>query len=62
MPFLLISFVVKLENLNATRMSVAAASSMAANLYLRLPAQMQTSLATRTKSPKSASADFGQFC
>ena len=36
------------NNLNATRMSVAAASLMAANLYLRHPAQMQTSLATRT--------------
>jgi hypothetical protein len=40
----------RLEQLNATRTSVAAASSMAANLYLRLKAQMQTSLATRTKT------------
>ena len=40
----------RLERSNATRMSVAAASLMAANLYLRLPAQMQTSLATRTIS------------
>ena len=36
----------RLEQLNATRASVAAASSMAANLYLRPLAQMQTSLAT----------------
>jgi hypothetical protein len=34
------------KNLNPTRTSVAAASSMAANLYLHLPVQMQTSLAT----------------
>ena len=46
MPFLLISFGgARLEQLNATRTSVAAASSMAAHLYLR-KAQMQTSLAT----------------
>ena len=40
----------RLEQLNATRMSVAAASSMAANRYLRLPAQMQKSLATQVIS------------
>ena len=52
MPFLLISFGgARLEQSNATRTSVAAASSMAANLYLRLPAQMQTSLATQTIIP-----------
>ena len=38
----------RLERVNTTRTSVAAASSMAANLYLRLGAQMQTSLATWT--------------
>jgi len=38
---------VRLEQSNATRTSVAAASSMAANLYLRLSAQMQMSLVTR---------------
>ena len=38
------------EKLNATRTSVAAASSMAAILYLRLWAQMQTNPATRTKN------------
>ena len=44
----------RLEQSNATQMSVAAASSMAANFYLRLPAQMQTSLATRTKKAEMA--------
>ena len=51
----------RLEQLNATRTSVAAASSMAANLYLRLKAQMQTSLATRTKTA-SFQYENWRFC
>ena len=49
MLFLLISLKVRLEQSNATRMSVAADGSTEPNLYLRLWAQMQTSLATWTK-------------
>ena len=50
MLFLLISFGGEARKLNATRMSVAADGSTEANRYLRPLAQMQTSLATWTKS------------
>ena len=39
----------RLEKLNAARVSAAAKGLTEANLYLRTKAQMQTSLATRTK-------------
>ncbi|MBQ9838623.1 MAG: hypothetical protein IJO56_03885 [Oscillospiraceae bacterium] len=51
MPFLLISFGgARLEKSNAARMSAAGEGSTEPILYLRLLAQMQTSLATRTKT------------
>ena len=63
MPFLLISFGgARLEKINATRTSVAGEGLTEPILYLRLSAQMQTSLATRTKSPRAAYADLGLFC
>ena len=40
----------RLEQSNATRTSVAADGLTEANLYLRLPAQMQTSLATQVET------------
>ena len=43
-------------------LSAAGEGSTEPNLYLRLLAQMQTSLATRTKSPESACAESGLFC
>ena len=51
---------VRLEHLNATRISVAAVSSMTAYIYLCLSSQMQTSLATGTKFRNSRHriADF----
>ena len=51
----------RIERSNATRTSVAADGWTEANYYLRF-AQMQTSLATRTKSPESAFAESGLFC
>ena len=39
----------RLEQSNAARMSAAGEGLTEPNLYLRLTAQMQTSLATRTK-------------
>ena len=53
---------VRLEHLNATRMSVAAVSSTEAYIYLYLSSQMQTSLATWTKNPEYESIrDFYFF-
>ena len=50
----------RLEQSNATRASVAVEGLTEANLYLRLPAQMQTSLATWTKigDPRQRVASF----
>ena len=48
-PSLLFSFDTRLEQSNAARMSAAGEGSTEPNLYLR-KAQMQTSLATRTKT------------
>jgi len=52
----------RLEKINAARMSAAGEGLTEPILYLRLLAQMQTSLATRTKSPESAYAESGLFC